>query len=57
MKMSAKQQLFLFRLLQDSISKNITEELSITYAERKVMLDTIIDQQSDKIKEISDDRI
>lgn len=55
MKMSAKQQLFLFRLLQDSISKNITEQLSITYGERKVMLDTIIDQQSDEVKEIGDD--
>lgn len=54
MKMSAQQQLFLFRLLQDSISKDsfrIRTNLSIPYKERVAMLNTIINQQDDKLVE------
>lgn len=54
MKISAKQQLFLFRVLQDTVSKHLTDELSITYAERLAMLDTLVNQQDNKLYYVDD---
>jgi hypothetical protein len=47
MKLSSKQQLFLFRVLQETISHFITDEISITYKKRVKVLNDIMCQQGD----------
>lgn len=49
---SEKQILFLFHLLQDTLSKNIVGYLSTTAECRAKILNDIMDQQSDNLLEI-----
>lgn len=53
MKISEKQLLFLFHLLQDTLSKNIIGYLSTTPEARVQILNDIINQQDETLFEIS----
>ena len=56
MKISEKQLLFLFQLLQDTLTKNVAGYLSTTHEFRLQLLNEIINQQSEDLIEIEKER-